>query len=603
MHHAFRITAIAAVVSAISVPASAADPTAVVVTATRQTQRSNELLSDVSVIDRSAIESAGQSTLGELLARQPGVQMTNSGGAGNVTSIYIRGASPTHTLLLIDGMRVGSASVGTPTFEALPLAQIERVEILRGPASALYGSDALGGVIQIFTRRGEGKPQVSASAGYGTYNTRELAGAVSGGDERISFHVGGGLFATDGFSSVVSAEKQPFNFDPDRDPSSKRHVSLGLSLRPATGHEIGLSLLNSDARSRYDNGIGFDSRIESAVTTLGVHSRNRLTSNWTSTLRAGRSIDDSTNFASFAPGGVSFRTDQDQLVWQNDVRLPLGQALLGVETLRQKASSQGNFDLSRRIDTLLAGWTGNLGEHRFQANVRSDDNSQFGRHTTGLLAYGYQWSPDWRAHASVASGFRAPNFNELYFPGFGNPNLKPEEALNRELGVVRETAQERFAVTYFRNRIDNLIVFDSTTFLPQNIGRAKIDGWSFSYAGEIARTSVKASLDLQRPRDAISGLRLVRRADQQATIEVGREYGAYRVGVEWQVVGPRYDNIANTRRMGGYALLNASVQYRLAPEWVVEARGNNLGDKRYETVWGYGVPAANVFVVVRYAPK
>ncbi len=575
----------------------------VVVTATRQAARASELLSDVSIIEREEIEQAGPATLGELLARQPGIQMANSGGPGKATSIFIRGANAGHTLLLIDGQRVGSATLGTASFEGIPLSQIERIEILRGPASALYGSDAIGGVIQIFTKRGEGPARLSAFAGYGSYDTGKADAGISGGTKEWSYSLRAGYENTKGFNAVADSAKQPFNFNPDRDGYWNRNLSGNLAFRPAAGHEIGASVFYADGRSWYDGGPTFDNRTDLTVTSYQAYSRNRMGDAWTSTLRIGRATDDSTDFSAFAPQGAAFRTDQDQASWQNDVKLPLGQALLGVETLKQKARSATNFDRSRRIDTLLAGWSGQVGSHRFQVNARHDDNSQFGGKTTGLLAYGYQLSAAWRAHVSLGTGFRAPSFNELYFPGFGNPNLRPEQAFNRELGLFWETGRHSASAVYFNNRVRDLIVFDSVTFTPQNIGRAKLEGITFTYTGSIARTRLSATADLQRPRDVDTGRRLIRRADRQLALRANRQFGAWEAGAELLAVGARYDNLANTRRMGGYSLLNATLNYRLAPDWRLEARADNLTDKKYETVWGYAVPGASLFIGVRYAPK
>ncbi|MFZ5464261.1 MAG: TonB-dependent receptor domain-containing protein [Pseudomonadota bacterium] len=599
------IPAALALLFALPAPAfpQATELEAVVVTATRQATRANELLSDVSIIGREEIEQAGQSTLAELLAKQPGIQIANNGGPGKATSVFIRGANASHTLLLIDGQRVGSATLGTASFEGIPLSQIERIEILRGPASALYGADAIGGVIQIFTKRGEGPARASAFAGYGTYDTSKASAGVSGATKEWSYSLQAGYENTKGFNAIADRDKQPFNFNPDRDGYWNRNISANIAFRPAPGHEIGASVFNADGRSWYDGGPTFDNRTDLTVTSYNAYSRNRIGDAWTSTLRIGRSTDDSTDYSAFSPQGAVFRTDQDQVSWQNDVKLPLGQALLGLETLKQKAHSGTNFDRSRRIDTLLAGWTGHAGPHRLQVNARHDENSQFGNKTTGLLAYGYQFGSEWRAHVSVGTGFRAPSFNELYFPGFGNANLKPEQAFNRELGVFWDAPRHSVGAVYFNNRVRDLIVFDSTTFMPQNIGRAKLEGTTFTYTGSVAKMRLAATVDLQRPRDADTGKRLIRRADRQLALRAARQFGAWEAGAELLAVGARYDNLANTRRMGGYSLLNATLNYRLATDWTLEARANNVTDKKYETVWGYAVPGANLFVGVRYVPK
>lgn len=445
---------IAATIAALfstAAPAADTELGQIVVTATRQATRSNELLSDVSVITREEIEQAGQSTVEELLARQPGIEYITNGGPGTSSNIFIRGANADHTLVLVDGQRINSVSSGTASFSRLPLAQIERIEILRGPASSLYGADAIGGVIQIFTRRGEGPARFNASAGFGTNNTNELSAGVSGGTDVVSYSLQAGYYGTAGFNAIRNPAN--FSFNADHDGYRNQNASASLAFRPAPGHEFGLNLFNSDGVSGFDNGPGDASNKES-ISSFSAYSRNRLASTWTSTLRAGRTTDDATSRTTGNPDGL-FRTDQDQLSWQNDIKLPVGQALLAAEYMKQQLSSSTSFTLTERtVRSLLAGWNGSLGDHRLQFNARRDDNSQFGDKTTGFAGYGYQFTPNLRAHASYGTAFKAPTFNQLYFPNIfgaiyaGNPNLRPEFARNREIGLDWEKTGRRFSAVY-----------------------------------------------------------------------------------------------------------------------------------------------------------
>ena len=585
-------------------PAIAADKEtdAVVVTATRQATRSNELLSDVSVITREEIEKAGQSTVEQLLARQPGIEYSANGGPGTNSSIFIRGANADHTLVLVDGQRINSVSAGGASFSRLPLSQIERIEILRGPASSLYGADAIGGVIQIFTRRGEGPARFNASAGYGTYNTSEASAGVSGGTDIVSYSLQAGYFGTQGFNAIRNPAN--FSFNPDRDGYRNQNVSASLALRPAPGHEFGLNLLNSDGVSAFDNGPGAASNKEN-ISTFSAYSRNRLASAWTSTLRTGRTTDDSTSRSSGSTDSL-FRTDQDQLSWQNDIKLPVGQALLAAEYLKQKLTSDTVFTVNERtIRSLLAGWNGSIGEHRLQGNLRHDENSQFGGKTTGFAGYGYQFTPDWRARASYGTAFKAPTFNQLYFPNTfgptfaGNPNLKPEFAHNREIGLDWEKAGHRFSAVYFNNKVSDLII----GFPLQNVSSATLEGTTFSYAGSRGNWDGGATLDLQRPRDDTTGKRLIWRADQQFKSHLGYTLGAWNIGGEWQLVGQRFEDAANTQRLGSYSLVNLFAEYRLERDWKIFARANNIFDKQYELVKDFATPGANVFVGIRYTPQ
>lgn len=604
-------TALAAAFLAGNAAAADAELDPIVVTATRQAARVSDLMADITVIDRDEIEQAGQTTLEQLLARQPGVQYTANGGPGTNSGIFIRGTAPNQSIVLIDGQRFGSATSGDAALSRIPLSQVERIEILRGPASSLYGADAIGGVIQIFTKRGEGPARFNASTGFGTYNTSDSSVGVSGGNELVSYSLQGGYYATKGVTSIHN-KNDPFG-EYNRDPDGYRNNSFSgsVSLRPASGHEIGANFLVSNGTSRFDASYPSPAvanyRNQQNVANYSVYSRNRFASNWTSTLRVGRSTDDSTGFSQ--GHGIKdyvFRTDQDQASWQNDIKLPVGTALLAAEYLKQSVSSTTNFTTDERtIRSLLAGWTGSLDQHRFQLNVRRDDNSQFGGKTTGSGTYGYQFTPAWRAHVSYGTAFRAPTFNELYFPNIfgplyaGNPALKPEEAKNAEAGVTWEANGHRLSAVYFHNKIENLIV----GWPLANVSKATIEGTTLSYSANVGPWSGSIAVDLQRPRDDDSGNHLQRRADQQMSSSLSRRLGDWTVGGEWQVVGKRYDDSANTVRLGGYGLVNLFAEYKLQKDWILFARGNNIFDKYYETVNNFSTLGANVFVGVRYTPQ
>lgn len=604
MQQQFKLAALAAaVVSAFN--AHAADQETVepevVVTATRQPQRANALLADVTVLERRDIELAGQTTLPELLAQQRGVQLSSNGGAGASSSIFIRGANSDHTLVLIDGMRVNSATTGTTTLENIPLAEIDHIEILRGPASALYGSEAIGGVIQIFTRKGEGKPHFDAFAGYGTYNAREIDAGYGGSNEGLSYSLRAGVFSTDGFSATNSPVA--FGYNPDKDGFLQRHANASLSYKLGALDEVGAQFLYSGGYNQYDNGAGtFDDLINKRLTTSQVYLKHGFTEIWSSTFKLGKSVDDSVTIG--AAGNSVFRTDQNQFSWQNDFKLPVGQALLAYEYDKQDVTSTTAYPITERtLKSLLAGWTANVGAHGFQLNVRHDDNSQFGGKTTGLGSYGYQFNKNWRAYASIGTAFKAPTFNQLYFPFFGNPLLKPEYSRNKEVGIVWDTAPHSISLTYFNNKIDNLIAFDSSTFLAGNINKATIEGETIAYSGRIDDWTVSASIDIMQARDDTTHKRLIRRADQIGHISASRQLGPWTIGGEINSSGLRYDNIANTRKLGGYTVVNAFANYAISPEWKLELRGNNVGDRQYELARGYNTPDANAFIGLRYTPK
>ncbi len=588
---------------------AAVDEAAVVVTATRIPTRSDKLLSDVSVLYREEIELAGQSTLEQLLARQPGVEYAANGSAGASSSLYIRGTESGHALVLIDGQRVGSATLGALSWSRIPLSQIERIEILRGPASALYGSDAIGGVVQIFTRRGEDGMRFHAEAGVGSDDMYSANAGLTGGKDGWRVSLSGGSIRTAGFSNIRNPANKGFN--PDRDGFHQESATANVAYAPTKGHEIGITLFHSDGTNKYDSGTTVAAGAKDYENALIVQSyagylKNAITDRWSSTLRYGLTTDDSTNYTNGAVSS-STRTEQNQTSWMNDVRLPVGTLLLGWEDLQQTISGTAAYTLKgRTIRSWLAGWTTEHDAHRFQANLRRDDNSQFGGRNTGSLAYGYQFTPAWRASMNFGTAFRAPTFNDLYYPlnfGYvGNPNLQPESARNREFALHHKSAIGQVSATWYRNDVKNLISWSGLTS-PVNVGRARIEGLTLAYAGYLGGYDVGGNLDLLDAKDASTGKRLARRANERLNLSLGKSVGAWEWRGEWQVVGARYDDNGNTVRLGGYTLTNFHGSYAIAKDWSLFGRINNLFNKRYELAADFGTPGANLFLGLRYQPK
>lgn len=612
MNHCLRLAACAASLPGLLFPSTsqAADELAmVVVTATRQATRANDLLSDVTVIGREEIEQAPQRQLGDLLAAQPGIQMSANGSPGATSKVMLRGASDEHTLVLIDGQRVSSATRGASSWSRLPLSQIERVEILRGPASSLYGADAIGGVVQIFTRRGEGAPRLNAEMGVGSYGTSSADGNLSGRLGALRYSLGGATMRSKGFNSIANPANRAYN--PDADGFANDSASVALSYDLAPGHELGANAFQSDGRNRYDGGTTAPTRARQYENSLAVlnHSaylKNTLAQHWTSTLRVGSSTDDSTNYRDAVMTDV-FRTDQKQISWQNDIRLPVGALLLGWEDLQQKVSGTSAYAVKeRRTRSWLAGWNGQFNAHRLQASLRHDDNSQYSARTTGTVAWGYQFSERWRGHASYGTAFRAPTFNDLYFPlsfGFvGNPNLKPESARNKELALHYESGNQRASATWYRNEITDLISWSGVTS-PVNIGKARLEGLTLSYAAHYRGFDTDAGVDHLEAKDTASGRPLGQRARSRARLGLGQTIGDWKWRAELDAVGSRFSDDPNLLHLGGYSLVNFQASRSLGAEWSVFARANNLFGKKYETVADFAMPGANIFIGLRYASR
>ena len=599
-HTVIALAAGAALVSSFLVHAQ----DAVVVTATRTPRIAAELLNDVSVISAEDIARSGQSSLADLLRSIPGVDVANNGGPGKVTSVFLRGANSAHTLVLVDGMRINSATVGATALEHIPLAQIDRIEVLRGPASSLYGADAIGGVIQIFTKAPKGPVKPTLDVGVGSYGTYSADAGWSGEVDGTLFGLQAGHYETAGFTAIKNPASSSFN--PDADGYRNANFSGQVARRFGSDHEVGARVFYSDGLSHYDSSYpsrGFDFRLAQTLSSSQLYSRNRLASNWQSVLRYGESEDSSTNITDAASRSL-FRTRQGQLSWQNDIKLGDHVLIAGIERLNQKVDGDTSYVVSERVITsALAGFQGRFGDHRLQLNLRNDANSQFGNRTTGMAGYGYQLTPALRASASTGTGFNAPSFNQLYFPGYGVPTLRPEQALNREAALHFDNGNDQAGIVYYRNRVTDLIVNTGPSFAPTNIGEAHLTGASLTYKGRLGNYQVRANLDLQDPKDAATGNLLPRRAKQHLSASLTRAFGRWTVGTELSASSERYDDAANTKRLGGYGIVNTYLDYAIEPNWSVMARFNNLFNKSYELVRDYGVPGANFFVALRYQPR
>ncbi len=604
----FSLTALTVAVANL-VPCSAAmaadtEMGTVVVTATRQAQRVSDVLADVSVIERAEIESAGQTSIWELLSRQPGIQFANNGGPGKTTSMFIRGSSSSQTMVLVDGVRMVSGSTGTPAIEQIPLSQVERIEVLRGPASVLYGADAAGGVIQIFTRRGEGKPAADYYLGLGSNNTRNVAAGIGGSTEVVSYSFRAGYDETDGYKSIVDKTKQPslYNLNRDADGFRNTHMSGKVSYTVAKGHELGATVLHTEGRNWYESSPTFDNRMDVAQSVYSAYSQNQFSTDWQSTLRLSETIDALKDFRSTSPAGSVIKTNQEQISWQNDIKTRVGTVLLGLEDTRQSVFSQsGNYNLSRSIKSVFAGWTGVFADHRLQVNARNDDNSQFGSRTTGYAAYGYRFSPNLRAHASAGTAFQAPSFNQLYYVGYGNAALKPERSRNKELGLTWETESQSYGVTLFDNHVSDMIINGAT--MPINVNQATLRGVTLTADTVLAGLNVHGSVDFIQPTDDQTQARLQRRASRQAFLSVGQTLDKLTLSGEIQAAGNRFDSTNESKEMGGYAVLNLVANYTINKELSLNTRVNNVFNRQYETVWGYGSPGFSVMFGLRYAPK
>ena len=453
----------------------------VIVTATRTATKADELVSDVVVIDQAQLAQQSGRTLAEVLTRLGGLQFSSNGGLGKSSNVFIRGTETRHTILLIDGVRYGSATLGTPVWDNLPLDAIERIEILKGPASSLYGSDAIGGVVQIFTREGSKgiTPRVGITLGSNSY--RKLNAGVGGSAGDLSFNVDVSHLSDKGFSATNPLV--PFgNFNSDRDGFKQDSANLSLKYRFNKDWNVDAGVLYADGLNRFDSGPKRDTRAEVRSEVYRLALNGKVLPIWSTSLRYGDSQDRSNNLE---PASL-FQTQQTQWTWQNDIDTAIGVVTAGAEQLKQNVSGTTKYAVkSRSVSSLFVGLSGSTGIHSWQANVRNDKNSQFGKSNTGFVGYGVEIAKGLRANASYGTSFTAPSFNQLYFPGFGTPTLQPERGRNTEIGLTYSASGHTVKLIHFDNKIRGFIASGAN---PANIPRARIDGWTLGYEGRLVET-------------------------------------------------------------------------------------------------------------------
>jgi vitamin B12 transporter len=589
----------------------------IIVTANRVEQNKENALADVTIIDRQDIERSGQSTLAEILSTQPGIEIESNGGVGATSNIHIRGTNSQSVVVLIDGMRIASATLGTTNFSQIQPELIERIEIVKGPASSLYGSDAIGGVIQIFTRKGQSN-HASATAGIGSHNTHQLSATLSGASDSTRFAAGVSNITTDGISSL----RTHTGLDADKDAYRNFSFNANISHTIAEGHDIGAQAYISQGRYQFD-GSNFPAYQDLEQSSYALTSNNKLLETWTSHLRLGQSIDDLDSTGSF--GNSKIRTTQDQFSWQNDINLPLGTLVLAYDRLEDQVTGNVDYSTNKRTNNgYLASYLLTQDAHTFKLGLRRDYNSQFSNHTTGNIAYGYRLNDFWKASASFGTAFRAPTFNDLYWPfqsfgAFGsyegNANLKPETSRNKEFSVSYDQGHHKITATAFHNKINNLIVCCQGLFndSPANVGSATIQGLSLAYEGWFSDYHLRASTDFQDPKDDDTGKTLARRSKVHGAIWLGKEWGDWAIGSQLVMSGKRYNDAANAIELGGYTLLNLTAKYNINPDWSINANANNVFDKKYAlattastfnpTAPDYNTDGSNLFVNVRYSPS
>ena len=603
-----RRAAVATACAAVALSAHAQLSESIVVTGAREPLAVSRLAADVVVIDADAIRASTADSLATLLQREAGVQLSRNGGPGGATSVMLRGASGSQTVVLVDGVRIGSATLADPTIAALPLAQIERVEILRGPGSSLYGADAVGGVVNIVTRRADAGLRFDAAAAFGSDGGREASAGARGVFGAWDLSATVAHESSDGGASAMRPGDPFGNYNPDEDGFERDSVQLRVGFAPAPGHRIGLSLLRSELETQVDSfaaGTPPDFRDRFDVDATALEWRGAVAPGLTATVRVDRGVDD---MRSETFGPERFRTTRDragaQLAWQTG---HAGQVVAAIERVDED-STTSTYAADRRTDVAVLAWTGAAGRFGWQADLRHDDSSDYGGETTGRLGASFALTPAWKLRALAGTSFRAPSFNDLHYPGYGVATIAPESGRSVEFGLEWSADGDRAGLTVFRNRVDDLIGYQpDATQCPAdpayaygcaaNVARARLQGATLAGAKALGDWSLRAQVDFLDAKDLDSGARLARRAAHQETLAADWQRGAWRAGASVLRVGARPDG---ARELGAETTLDLKAAWTFAKSWTLESRLLNATDRDTEPAAYYRGPGRQFWLGLRY---
>lgn len=563
----------------------------VLISENRDVQSRAESSSASTVFTRADIDRLQPSGVVDLLARVPGVQVAQSGGRGSLPGIFVRGLQSSQTLVLVDGVRIANATSADSNLQYLSVDQIERVEVLRGSRSVIHGADAMGGVIQIFTRRAdEAGAQGRVGMGMGSNQRWERSIGMTGADSQTRFALGASLDESQG----INRTRQSFDSDADHDAYRNRSFTLSVSHQFSEGLEAGFSAMDSQGKSEYDNPFGrFDPNTFTSVgqrpysdfqlSNVAAFVEGRPSDAWKSRLELGHSENRETSADTLSNEGSVFNTYRDSFSWQNTLRLDPANSLLGgVDLSQDRVASSTAFEQDSRWNRAL------FLQHSYQGKTfatqvgwRHDQNQQYGSQGTWSAAMTWFAGADDDVLLSYSEGFRAPTFNDLYYPDFSNPRLKPEHSRTYELqwrSRIGDSSQLETSV--YRTELRDAIVLDGD-YRPQNIGAARVNGFESALRQQWLGWDSNLALAMIDPRDRDTGHTLSRRARRTVSLDLDRHFDRLGLGLTWQAVSNSYNDAANQQLVGGYALLGLRGSWQATPELVLNVKVDNLFDRQY----------------------
>lgn len=568
--------------------AETADP--VVITATRTTQTADNTITPMTVITRSEIEQSATSDITDILRFHAGIDIGRNGGPGQQTSIFIRGTDSNHVVVMIDGVKINPGTIGTPAIQNIRPEMIQRIEIIKGPRSTLYGSDAIGGVINIITRKPQ-KKDIRIKASAGSFKTGAFSFSAHG---KASSDIQAGIvldtLQTDGFPARTTSS---INAGYD-------NKSLQFYLRKKMRRgDIELNHWTSKGNTQYLDFFlnPIDQDYKNSTTSVGI----RLVPNnkWSSKLKIAQAKD----FIDQSQSSDYAHTSRNSLDWQNDIQLNANNLLTGgvyLSSEKVRALSYGTgINENTTVNAVYFQNNYTTGNHHIVAGLRYTDHENFGGNITGNLEYAYKLTANWTVTSGIATGFHAPDATDRF--GFGgNPALNPEESTNTELGLRYQKGPHKAQLNLYNNRIDNLIVYNTTTSTNENLQAARIRGMELSYKFRVKHWLLGVEAVAQDPKNLTNGKQLARRAEQSLSLSAYYNQSKYNLGIQALGVGSRPDSDFSSTINGGYALVNLLGSYRYNKKLTLRGRIENLLDKHYELAANYRTAERSFYAEMSY---
>ena len=581
----------------------------VVVTAARTAQTVDQALAPVTVITRDEIERSQATSVTELLNRTPGMQIASNGGAGSIANVYLRGTRSAQTLVLIDGHKINSVDSNIAPLQYLDPDQIERIEVVRGPKSSLYGADAMGGVIQIFTRKGKGKPGLQLKAGIGNRGTGEYGVNYSGEVAGTRFSFGAKLYETQGYDHTESQAGTDAGANAYRNKSVTGSVSRVFE----NDVETGFMFSHSRGKAEYDHNFGSRETYpynDFKITRLSSYITLPVNEIWDSRLDAGYVSENTDRMEEGSAGTHQDSFTKSRLLsasWQNDVFWLENQLLTtGLDYAHDRIETDIVYAENSRYNLgIFAQNLWELERSELQAGIRYDKNESYGKNVTGNIAWGFDLPGNMRLTPSYGTAFRAPTFTDLYWPGSENPGLKAERSENFELELRGSHRGVNWSVNLYENQIKDMLTWhvpdpdNPYAGRMENIDEARIRGLELAADAQLMGWHLAGSLTFLDPENRTTGKTLEHRAQQLLTFDADRDIGKLTVGGTLRGQGRSYDDPANNTEVPGFLTVDLRTAYAITSELKAELKLVNLMDKQYTTTRGYrSEPLGGLFTMI-----